>query len=103
MGTAGVWQLSQRAAAHLFSFSLNFLLHVNELVLAIVEFILQESQFLRGDNADSQSILHLPLALQAHQALVDIGSHVGMDMEIKALYAYLIDQSVNLSFELISK
>ena len=52
-------------------------LHVDELTVVVIELILQESEFLRGDHMDTKSIFHLPLALQTEDTLVDVGSHVG--------------------------
>ena len=43
----------------------DFFLHVDILPVGIVELVLKESQFLRGDDPYAQSVLHLPLHLEA--------------------------------------
>ena len=72
-------------------FYLNLLLHINELLVRVIELILQESEFLRGDYLQSESILHLPPAFKGYKALIDIGRNVWMDVQIKFLNANLID------------
>ena len=53
----------------------------------VVEFVLQKGKFLAWDDFDSKSILQLPLPFQGHDALVDVGGHIGMDVEFEFLYA----------------
>ena len=79
----------------LFSFYLLF--HVDELLFGIVEFVLQERQFLRGDYMYSKAVLHLPAALHRDHALVDVSSHVGMYVQVELADAYLVDEAVNLA------
>ena len=78
-------------------FCLNLLFHVDELALHVVEFILQESQFLRGDNVYSKAVFHLPAPLQRDDSLIDEGSDVGMYMQVELANTYLVDKAVNLA------
>lgn len=65
----------------LVSFDFDFFLHVYFFAMLVVEDILQKCEFLVRNDLDAQSVFHLPLAFQRHNALVDIGSDVGMDVE----------------------
>lgn len=84
-----------------FLLGLDFLFHVDKLLLAVVEFILQESHFLRGNDVYTESVFHLPLPFQGHDALVDIGSYVWVHMKIEFLDTNLVDQIVNLTLQLV--
>ena len=78
-------------------------LHVYELTVVVVELILQESEFLRGYHMDAKSIFHLPLALQAENALVDVGSHVRMYVQVEPADSDLIDEVVNFILQRIGE
>lgn len=58
----------------------NFFLHVYLLTVGIVEDVLQKREFLVGNHFDTKSVLHLPLALQGYEALVDVGGDVRVDV-----------------------
>ena len=58
-----------------------FFLHVNELSVGVVELVLQERHLLAWYDPDAQSVFQLPTALQGNDALIDIGSDIGMDVE----------------------
>ena len=68
-----------------------FFLHIQVLVVLVVEFVLKERQFLRRNHIDAETILKLPSALQGDEALVDEGSHVRVDIQCKFLDANLVD------------
>ena len=55
------------------------------------------------DDTDTETISHLPLPFERHEALVDIGSHIGVDVQCKFLDLQLIDQVVNFTFQCICK
>ena len=74
-----------------------FLLHVDELVLLIVELVLQECQFLTGNDSHAKPVLHLPAALEGDDSLIDEGSDVGMYMQVELANTYLVDKAVNLA------
>ena len=78
-------------------------LHVDELTVVVIELILQESEFLRGDHMDTKSIFHLPLALQTEDTLVDVGSHVGMYVEVEPADSDLVDQVVNFILQCVGE
>ena len=69
---------------------LDLLFHVDELVLVVIELVLQERELLRRYDMNAEAVLQLPSALEAHHTLVDVGGHVGMDVEIKLLDANLV-------------
>ena len=81
----------------------NLFLHVEILTLCVVELILQEGEFLGRNDVHTESVFHLPLAFEAHDALVDVGSDIGMNVEIELLDAYLVDQAVDFPFELVGE
>lgn len=87
--------------SHAFLFSFYFFLHVNKLLLAVVEFVLQECEFLRRNDVYSQSVLYLPLALEGNKSLVDVSGYVWMDVQIECFYSNLVYESVYLTLELI--
>ena len=72
-------------------------------MLAVVELILQKSKLLRGNHFHSHSIFELPLALQAYNSLVDVGSHVWMYIKCEMLDSNFVDQVIDLSLQLISE
>ena len=76
---------------------LNVFLHINKLALAVVEYILEESQFLRRDDTNAQTILHLPLTLERPKALIDVGGNVRMYVQTEFANADFVDQAVNLA------
>ena len=80
---------------------LDFLLHVYKLLVAVVELVLQEGQLLRRYHPDAQSVFHLPLALHAEDALVNVGSDIGVYVQIELVDSDLVDQSVNFILESI--
>ena len=49
----------------------------------------------------AKTILYLPTALQTYEALVDVGSNVGMNMQVECLDADFVDQFVNLALQLV--
>ena len=75
-------------------FSFYFFLHVNKLLLAVVEFVLQECEFLRRNDVYSQSVLYLPLALEGDKSLVYVSGYVWMDVQIECFYSWFIDLSL---------
>ena len=80
-----------------------FFLHVEELVILVVEFVLKESQFLRRNDFDSESILELPLQAKGNETLVDECGNIRIDIQRELLDANLVDQLVDFSFQLIGK
>ena len=80
-----------------------FFLHVDELVLLIVELVLQECQFLTGNDAHAEPVLHLPAALEGEDSLIDEGCHVGVYVEGEAADADLVDESVDLALQLVGE
>ena len=69
----------------------------------IGEPILQEGQTLVWDNLYSESVFHLPFALQGNQTLIHICCDVRMDVQRKSLYLQFVDQVVNLTLQSIRK
>lgn len=61
-------------------FDFNFFLHVYLFAVRVVEDILQKCEFLVGNHFDTKSVLHLPLPLHGHEALVDVGGYVRVDV-----------------------
>jgi hypothetical protein len=51
----------------------------------------------------AKPVFHLPFAFQAHEALVDIGSHVWVYVQIEFLDANLVDEVVNLTLQLVGE
>lgn len=86
-----------------FLFVFHLLAHVDELLLVIIELVLQEAHLLRGNHMYTQSVVHLPLTLHTDEALIDVGSHIRVDVQVESFDANLIDQVVNLPFELVSE
>ena len=72
-------------------FGFLFFLHVEELVILVVEFVLQECQFLRWNNVEAEAILKLPFTLQGDEPLVDKGSYVWVDIQTESLDTNLVD------------
>ena len=68
-----------------------FFLHIQILVVLVVEFILEERQFLRWNYIEAEPILKLPFALQGNEALVDEGSYVRIHIQSEFLDANLVD------------
>ena len=71
----------------------DFLFHVYLLTVNIGEPILQEGQTLVWDNLYSESVFHLPFALQGNQTLIHICCDVRMDVQRtlkKSSYIYLV-------------
>ena len=77
-------------------FVLHLLAHVDELLLVIIKLVLQEAHLLRGDHMYTQSVTHLPLTLHTDEALIDVGSHIRVDVQVESFDANLVDQVVNL-------
>ena len=69
----------------------------------VIELVLQECQFLRRDYAHSKSIFNVPATLHGNHSLIDVCCHIGMDMEGELLDSNLVDQLVNLIFQLVGK
>ena len=69
----------------------------------IGKLILQECQTLIGDNLYSESVFHLPFALQGNQTLIHICCDVRMDVQCKSLNLQLIDQVINFTLQCICK
>ena len=80
---------------------LDFFFHVDELLVGIVEFVLQESELLRGDNSHTRAVLHLPAALQGNKALIDVCRYIRMHVQVEFLDSNLVDQVINLALKLI--
>ena len=91
--------------ASTFSFLLDFdfLFHVNLFSLGVSKLVLQEGETLIGDNLDSESVLHLPLAFHGNEALVDKSGNVRVNVQGKFLYLQLVDQIVDLVFQGVSE
>ena len=51
----------------------------------------------------SHAIFELPLSFEAHEALVDVSGHIGVDMERKVFDSTLIDPLVDLSLQLVGE
>ena len=68
-----------------------FFLHIQILVVLVVEFILEERQFLGWNYIEAETILKLPFALQGDEALVDEGSYVRIHIQSEFLDADLVD------------
>ena len=62
------------------------LFHVYLFSLSVRKLILKEGETLIGDNLDAESVFHLPLAFHRHEALVDVGGDVRMDVQGKFLH-----------------
>ena len=75
----------------------DFLFHVYLLTVNIGEPILQEGQTLVWDNLYSESVFHLPFALQGNQTLIHICCDVRMDVQRKSLYLQFVDKVVNFT------
>ena len=60
--------------------NLDFFFHVYLFALWVVEYIFEESEFLARYNFNAKSILHLPLAFQGYEALIDVGGDVWVDV-----------------------
>ena len=75
----------------------NLFFHINELLLGIVEFVLQECEFLRRNDVHTSSVFQLPPPFLRDKALIDVGGNVGMDVQIEFLDADLIDEGVNFA------
>lgn len=86
-----------------FLFVLHLLAHVDELLLVIIELVLQEAHLLRGNHMYTQSVTHLPLTFHTDETLIDVGSHIRVDVQVESFDANLVDQVVNLPFELVSE
>ena len=86
-----------------FSFRFLFLPHVDLLFLAVIELVLQETHLLRGDDVHANAVSHLPFPFQGDESLVDVGSHIRVDMQIELLNADLVDQGINLTLQLVSE
>ena len=80
-----------------------FLLHVDELVLLIVELVLQECQFLTGNDSHAKPVLHLPAAFEGDDSLIDEGGHVGVYVEGEAADADFVDETVDLALQLVGE
>ena len=85
------------------SFRFDFLFHVNEIAFLVIKFILEESQFLRGDDIQPQPVLHLPLAFYGNQSLVYVSGYVWMYVQVELLDADLVYHSVNFALKLVCK
>ena len=70
---------------------LMFFLHVDKLLILVVEFILKESQLLRGYDAYTHAVFHLPLALERPEALIDVCGYIGVHMKEDSADANLVD------------
>ena len=79
----------------------DFLFNVYLLTVNIGEPILQEGQTLVWDNLYSESVFHLPFALQGNQTLIHICCDVRMDVQRKSLYLQFVDQVINLTLQSI--
>ena len=66
-------------------------LHIQILVILVIEFILEERQLLRRNYIEAESILKLPSALQGNEALVDEGSYIRIHIQSELLDANLVD------------
>ena len=66
-------------------------LHVYEMFLAVIKFVLQESHFLRRNNMHTSPVFQLPFSFQAYEALVDIGGYVRVYVQVEFLNANLVD------------
>ena len=78
-------------------FCFNLFLHVDELFVAVVKLILQERHLLRRYNMYSHAIFYLPFPFQGDESLAYIGGDIRVYVQIKLLYANLIDKLVNLT------
>ena len=86
-----------------FLLDFDFLFHVNLFSLGVSKLVLQEGETLIGDNLDSESVLHLPLAFHGNEALVDKSGNVRVNVQGKFLYLQLVDQIVDLVFQGVSE
>ena len=72
-------------------------------MLAVIELVLQKSKLLRGNHFHPHPIFKLPLTFQAQHSLINVCSHIGMDVKREMLDANLVDQIVNLSLQLVGE
>ena len=52
---------------------------------------MQKSKFLRGDDMHAETIFELPFALQGYHALGDIGSDIGVYVQVEGFDTNLVD------------
>ena len=50
-------------------------------MLAVIELVLQKSKLLRGNHFHPHPIFKLPLTFQAQHSLINVCSHIGMDVK----------------------
>ena len=86
-----------------FLLDFDFLFHVYLFTLWVRKPVLKEGETLIGDNLDTESVFHLPLALHGNEALGDVSSNVRMNVQGKFLYLQLVDQIVYLAFQGVCK
>ena len=81
----------------------HFFFHINFFSFHVVELVLKQSQLLAGNNLHSESILQLPLTFQGDKTLIDISSHIRMNMKLELLNAQFIDLIINFTLQSIGE